>query len=122
MSARKTLPMLPWWHPRRAGRQRRPWPLADLVAVSGLPEHVIFARLNTSGRDRENVRMFGLTDKQADRWACRLRLHPGMVWADWFTIFDINAALYVSVREGRDRRAVRIAERVAAFGQMEMAA
>lgn len=116
---------LPAWHPRRASAQPRPWPVEPLLEAAALGPDQLLARLRLSGRQRQNAFTWGLTDREADRWACKLSLHPGQVWPRWFDIYTDRALLHVSVLEGRRRRQDRIDARlrvIHARPRLEMAA
>lgn len=51
-------------------------PLHQLATVSGIAERSLF-RWRAEG---------GLPEHQADRIACRLGLHPGLVWPEWWAV------------------------------------
>lgn len=42
--------------------------------------------LGVSLRHAARLIAYGLTDAQADRYACRIGFHPSVLWADWWDI------------------------------------
>lgn len=70
----KNPPAYPQW------RRLRQWPLAPLVAMR--PDARDALGVSSSAWSDANIR--GLSDRNADRWACRLGLHPGVVWEGWW--------------------------------------
>lgn len=54
----------------------RTWDPAELVAAAGVPLRAVARRL----RIDPALLCRPLSDKQADRYACRLGLHPTAVW------------------------------------------
>lgn len=101
--------LVPEWAPRRAGAQRRPWPLEDLLSAAGIGTDELMPKVGISGRDRQYAVKWGCTDRQADRWSCRLGLHPGTVWVHWFDYERERAVLEARVAESRSARRRRIA-------------
>lgn len=55
-------------------------PLADAMDVS---KHEACQRLNIVGSTEVEYRRRGLTEKVADRLACRAGFHPSVIWPDW---------------------------------------
>jgi hypothetical protein len=63
----------------------RLWPLAPLLAAAGYRTlHPFAVRVRASGESVASAAALGLTDSQADRWAVRCGLHPGLVWDTWY--------------------------------------
>ena len=92
--------------PIRPGPNRR-YPLAPLAAAIGVELGVsggnrganqykpadqrhglaeLAQQLGISHGYAQQLHQHGLTDAEADRYACRLDLHPGSVWPDWWDI------------------------------------
>lgn len=72
------------WPPR--GRTPRPYPVAALARAIGLDPADTHGLTLALGIDRSWVKRYrhhGLTDAQADTWACRAGLHPADVWPRW---------------------------------------
>lgn len=42
--------------------------------------------LQVSVKQAQRLIDFGLTDEQADRYACRIGLHPSVLWPKWWDI------------------------------------
>lgn len=63
----------------------RPWPLEDLLYVTGLTESEVFNRLGVSAPDRRRIREADnmLTDRLADRFCIKLGYWPFGVWDGW---------------------------------------
>jgi hypothetical protein len=64
-------------------RRRYRWPAQPLFELMG---DGVRDKLNTfhmSWAEYDRLLAEGLSDKQADHWACRLGVHPAMVWPDW---------------------------------------
>ena len=59
------------------------YPLAALVAASGLTESALARRVGLSGSTLKAARERGLVERAADRYAVRAGLHPAQVWDDW---------------------------------------
>ena len=76
-----------WLSDRLARCELRPYPVADLAPAAGLPRDVAVAQLALAlGFNRRTVGRYvhlGLDERQADRWATRLGVHPLEVWPDW---------------------------------------
>ncbi len=66
------------------------WPLEPLLAIAWkqAPERTIVAAADVIGIDPSLIHrhdLSGLSDEQADRWACRLGMHPSLIWGPkWF--------------------------------------
>jgi hypothetical protein len=82
------------------------WPLATLLAAAGVEvtqlPHLV--RVSSTAVQRADVE--GLSDGQADRWACRLGWHPGAIWADWFNESAVRAAIAERVIAPKGRGSV----------------
>lgn len=61
----------------------RRYPLAALVAASGLTERDLSRVVAMSGSALKAARERGLSSDAADRYAVRAGLHPGEVWPSW---------------------------------------
>jgi hypothetical protein len=62
------------------------WPLAPLLAASGLSRRDLAAEVGITPRSVARAAAEGLSDRSADRWAIRLGFHPLTVWGwDWVT-------------------------------------
>lgn len=59
------------------------YPLAALVAASGLTESALARRVGLSGSTLKAARERGLVERAADRYAVRAGLHPAQVWDYW---------------------------------------
>ena len=57
-----------------------------LVAAGGHDDRTVAELLGVHRRAVSRAREHGLTDRMADRWACRLGVHPGTVWSEWWDI------------------------------------
>ncbi len=57
-----------------------------LVAAGGHDDRTVAELLGVHRRAVSRAREHGLTDRMADRWACRLGVHPGTVWPQWWDI------------------------------------
>lgn len=67
---------------RRAAHDLQP--LADATNATDL-QHL--ARLlGISDRWARELKATGLTDTQADRYACRIGHHPSAIWPDWWNV------------------------------------
>lgn len=61
----------------------RRYPMAPLLALTGMSESA-FARLVwLSGTTLKNAREHGFVESAADRYACRAGFHPSQVWPDF---------------------------------------
>lgn len=61
------------------------YPIERLIAAAQLDNHAQLAlRLGLHHDTVRHAAALGLTDRQADRWAVRLGLHPAWVWPTWF--------------------------------------
>lgn len=58
------------------------YPLAALVAASGLTEAQLARRVGLSGSTLKMARERGLVERSADRYAVRAGLHPFEVWPE----------------------------------------
>lgn len=66
------------------------YPIAPLVAATGAANlRVLADRLGYWHNYVRTVAPRGLTERQADRWATRLGLHPSNVWPEWGTDIDL---------------------------------
>lgn len=85
------------------------WPLQPLLDASGLTRSRLAVELGLSGVTLRAASQRGLTDRQADQWAIRLRLHPLSVWG-WAWIDNAAdtaptaAARFADVLRGRIAR------------------
>lgn len=59
------------------------WPLGPLQDALGGSVRSLMRHTGVSGADIARAALDGLSDRQADRWACRAGLHPANVWPDW---------------------------------------
>lgn len=60
------------------------YPLADLAHAAGAADLADLARmLGITYRHACRLQAEGLSDDQADRYACRLGEHPAAVWPEW---------------------------------------
>lgn len=60
----------------------RRYPLRALVVASGLTEAALGRRVGLSGSTLKHVRVNGLAERSADRYAVRAGLHPFEVWPE----------------------------------------
>lgn len=60
------------------------WPLAPLLEATGHNLRSLSDALNVSRSRVSEASRDGISDLVADRWACRLGLHPALVWTSWF--------------------------------------
>lgn len=60
----------------------RRYPLANLMAASGLTEAALARKVGLSGSTLKYVRENGLAEVSADRYAVRAGLHPHTVWPE----------------------------------------
>lgn len=68
-------------------RQRARFDVRRLEEAAGADGATELARcLGISTRQVLRLRHSGLTEVDADRYACRLGLHPGTVWPEWWSI------------------------------------
>lgn len=58
------------------------YPLADLVAATGLTEAALARDIGLSGTTLKNARENGFSASSADRYAVRAGLHPFEVWPE----------------------------------------
>ena len=63
---------------------QRPYALDRLLDAVGMSSGELGAHVFASGSTVRRVGAEGLTEEQADTWACRLGLHPALVWPEWF--------------------------------------
>lgn len=74
----------------------RRYPLADLLAASGLTEAALSRRARLSGTTLKQARERGFTADAADRYAIRLGLHPFEVWPEladhWLEDAEVECA------------------------------
>jgi hypothetical protein len=63
----------------------RLYPLADLLRVARIPSRTALGRMLGCRVSHLGDR---LTDRQADRLAVALGLHPGTVWVEWWVDAD----------------------------------
>lgn len=69
----------------RTARIRRRWPAEPLFRLTQTHNNRELANmLQVSAKRVEHAVSRGLNDKIADEFACRLGMHPAMVWGDWF--------------------------------------
>lgn len=66
--------------------------LAPLVEVSGMSESELARKIGLSGSTLVKAREWGLVEKAADRYACRLGLVPWLVWSDWLDDCEVECA------------------------------
>lgn len=59
-------------------------PLLERTQATDLQE--LAQRLGISHRWARELKATGLSDEQADRFACRVGLHPSVLWSDWWDI------------------------------------
>jgi hypothetical protein len=60
------------------------YPLANLAHAAGAKDLSDLARrLGITLRHAHRLHSEGLSDRQADHFAIRLRMHPATVWPDW---------------------------------------
>lgn len=77
------------WHRPMCPPLAATWPLEPLLehVWTRTPERTYKAAAVEMGMDDTNVHRYlvaGLSDEQADRWACRVGIHPSLVWPAWF--------------------------------------
>ena len=70
----------------------RPFDVEPLLAVAGEPSLSRAAlRLGVRQSTLSRAVALGITWRQADAWACRLRQHPAEVWPDtWWADIDFD--------------------------------
>lgn len=69
----------------RTIRIRRRWPIEPLFRITRSANNRELAEaLQVSAKRVERAVAGGLNDKSADEFACRLGMHPAMLWGDWF--------------------------------------
>ena len=69
---------------RRQTLRPRLWPAQPLIdAAEHLNVPVVPRAVGASGTTWAHALSNGLTDQQADRWACRLGFHPIEIWPNW---------------------------------------
>ena len=61
----------------------RRYPLADLVAASGLTEAALGRAVGLSGTTLKSAREIGFIERAADKYAARAGLPASSVWMDW---------------------------------------
>jgi hypothetical protein len=70
------------YRPRHA-----PHPIEPLIERTGATDLQHLARLlGISDRWARELKATGLTDTQADRYACRIGYHPSILWPTWLNI------------------------------------
>lgn len=62
------------------------WPIRPLLdlAPDGITREDLSRLIGASHETIEACKVYGCSDLQADRWACRLGYHPSLIWPDWF--------------------------------------
>lgn len=69
----------------RIARIRRRWPTEPLFRITrSANSRELADALQVSTKRVERAVVGGLNDKSADEFACRLGMHPAMLWGDWF--------------------------------------
>jgi hypothetical protein len=69
----------------RIARIRRRWPTEPLFRLTrSATSRELAESLQVSTKRVDRAVVTGLNDKSADEFACRLGLHPAMLWGDWF--------------------------------------
>lgn len=59
------------------------YPLEPLAAAVDLTVPALLRECGVSGTTAKDYRADGVTERVADRLACRMGLHPAIVWPDW---------------------------------------
>lgn len=77
------------------------FPLDQLLVTTDLGVSCLPRRLGVSSTTVKQAATAGLTDRQADLWACRLGLHPGTVWPAWWETPPEEAPAGCDVPRGR---------------------
>lgn len=87
----------------------RQYDLQSLLDAAHIgPDDDVCETLHISGRTFKRMRDEGLTERQADRLACKLGLPTGFVWPEWFreTPTDVLFARYALARTQFERARV----------------
>lgn len=59
------------------------YPLQPLLDMAGMTLNELRQVCPMNGPVYHNARTLGLTEAQADRWACKVGLVPWLIWPDW---------------------------------------
>ena len=59
------------------------YPVQHLLDAANVTAAQAAHQLHVSYRQLQQLARFGLPEHLADRWACRLGLHPANVWPEW---------------------------------------
>jgi len=86
-------PICTLWHRPHCTGTAAEWPLAPLLeaAWARTAERTNVAAADEIGIDSALIyrhELSGLSDDQADRWACSLGLHPSLIWPSWFDAIE----------------------------------
>jgi hypothetical protein len=100
---------------RRYYNRGQRYPLEALTDASELSEAALVRQVGMSGSTLKRVRVEGLSEAQADRYACRLGLVPWMVWPNWLDDAQVPCKecgeLFVPKRKGHVYCTVRCGRR-----------
>lgn len=58
-------------------------PIGTIAESFGWSKNTLVHRLGTNKRQWDHAVAVGVTGHTADRWACRLGLHPTQLWPHW---------------------------------------
>jgi lambda repressor-like predicted transcriptional regulator len=101
---------------RRYYNRGQRYPLEALTDASGLSEAALVRQVGMSGSTLKRVRVEGLSEAQADRYACRLGLVPWMVWPNWLADAQVPCKecgeLFVPKRKGHVYCTIKCCRRV----------
>lgn len=70
----------------------RRYPLESLLDAAGMTLSQLREVCPMGGSVYRNARTVGLTEAQADRWACKVGLVPWLVWGDWLDDAQVECA------------------------------
>lgn len=76
----------------------RRWPLEPLLEAVGGRRAVVF-ECRVSGATVEHWAEHGLSDRQADRSACRAGVHPSAIWPGWIDAVPLLDIIFVEMRQ-----------------------
>jgi hypothetical protein len=72
-------------HPDTLDPEGPRWPLEALLRYTGQSQAAFARRIGVCATTVRRAEQRGLTDRQADRWAIAVGVHPSLIWGPaWF--------------------------------------